>query len=209
MLNIYHIGTAENVLGYGKRIVVWLTGCPFNCFNCIEDKLRYSESGKPVIISEIYKMIKDEIHNTDGITFSGGEPLLQAKGVLQFLELLPSAVDKMLFTGYEPAEMDEIQTECFKRFDLAVTGRFINEKRGNFQWRGSSNKRFYSPTCKYSVEYLEELYKKESAGLEITISDGKLLFYGIPTDRDEIEIIINKLYDNDIKKNEIIEDYRL
>jgi anaerobic ribonucleoside-triphosphate reductase activating protein len=203
-LSVYHIGTAENVLGFGKRIIIWFAGCPFNCFNCIEDKLRDINSGKLMPVSQVYELIKPLIETHHGITFSGGEPLFQPEGLIELLTLLPTGTDKMLFTGYEPEELNEVQKKCYSHFDLAVTGRFENDKRGSFLWRGSLNKKFYSPTGKYSKEYLKVLYNKESAGLEITVTDGNLLFYGIPTQNDEIDKVMNKLKKEDIILSEVI-----
>jgi hypothetical protein len=101
----------------------------------------------------------------------------------------------MLFTGYIYKELNQIQKECYEFFDLVVEGRFDDSKKGSFLWRGSSNQIFTSPSNKYSDKILDSLYNKESAGLDIKLLEKNMFFYGIPTNKDEIELIKTKIID--------------
>jgi len=168
-----------------------MSGCPFECKGCIVKELQNPENGKTY--EDFYKEIESYLTKVDGITLSGGEPLFQAKQLLKFLKKLPKNLDKMLFTGYYKNELNDIQRECFDMFDLVVEGRFEEDKKGNFLYRGSSNQIFSSPTKKYSDEFLNVLYTMPSAGLEIEVNDKEIVFYGIPTKNDEIEIIKKEL----------------
>jgi anaerobic ribonucleoside-triphosphate reductase activating protein len=179
----------ENILGFGKRLVVWVSGCPFRCEGCIVPNLQNENTGKEY--KDFYKEIEPFLDKVDGITFSGGEPLFWAKELLELLERLKD-IDKMLFTGYYYDELNEIQRECFNKFDLVVEGRFEKEKMGNFLWRGSSNQIFSSPTGKYDA-ILDKLYKAKSAGIEVVVKENECIFYGIPTKTNEIEQIKKEL----------------
>ncbi len=139
-------------------------------------------------------IIERYIDDIEGITFSGGEPLYQAKELLKIVKKYPE-LDKMLFTGYYYHELNPIQKELYNMFDLVVEGRYEYQKRGNLLWRGSSNQIFSSPTQKYS-SILETLYAKKSAGLEVVVKRDEILFYGISTDQNEIEKIVKQIGEN-------------
>jgi len=67
------------VLGAGKRITIWVQGCNKHCKNCMSQEFNSFDKGylyqKNYLINYLNKIIKSE--NIDGITFTGGEPLLQ------------------------------------------------------------------------------------------------------------------------------------
>ena len=161
-----------------------MSGCPFRCEGCIVEHLQNPKIGREY--ENFYKEIEPFLEKVDGITFSGGEPLFQAKELLSFLNKLPKNLDKMLFTGFYKDELDEVQLKCFNKFDLVVEGRFEREKQGNFLYRGSSNQIFSSPSGKYKA-ILEKLYTLPSAGIEVVVKDNEFVFYGIPTNNNEID----------------------
>jgi len=169
-----------------------MSGCPFRCEGCIVENLQNPNIGKKY--ENFYEEIEDYLSKIDGITFSGGEPLFQAKELLELMNKLPSNLDKMVFTGFYKNELDQIQLKCYNQFDLVVEGRFEIEKRGNFFYRGSSNQIFSSPTKKYE-HILDKLYTLPSAGIEVVIKDNELIFYGIPTKNNEINKI-KKILEN-------------
>lgn len=174
-------------MGFGKRVAVWMSGCPFSCKGCIVENLQNKESGKEY--KNFYSKIEPLLNQIDGITFSGGEPLYQPKELLALLKKLPKELDKMLFTGYKKEELSPIQLECYNMFDLVVEDRFDISKMGNFLWRGSSNQKISSPTKKYDKKTIKSIHKAKSAGIEIKVIDNELIFYGIPTKNNEIEKI--------------------
>jgi len=131
--------------------------------------------------------MKPHLNQIDGITFSGGEPLYQAMELLELLDKIPHT-DKMLFTGYYKDELNDIQLKCFNEFDLVVEGRFEEDKMGDFLWRGSSNQIISSPSNKY-LDKLDFFTNAKSAGLEIKVIDKEIIYYGIPTNNNEIEKI--------------------
>jgi anaerobic ribonucleoside-triphosphate reductase activating protein len=190
-LNIGHIGLAENVLGSGKRLVIWVAGCPFRCPGCIQPDYLPKNSGKDFSISQLTKTVHHYMQQIDGITVSGGEPLWQVAALSNFLESLPSSLDKMVFTGYRIDELDESQLNCISKFDLVVDGRFEKKNRGNYLWRGSANQKFYSPTGKYISDQLQVFYNTTTAGLEIIVNDNSMYFYGIPTASELDDICTN------------------
>jgi len=197
-LNIYHYGIAKDVLGFGNRLVIWVAGCPFTCHGCIEEKLQPDVLGRKTKITDVRDKINNGLNKISGITFSGGEPLWQSRQLIELFEILPREIDKMLFTGYIKSELNEVQIRCYDYFDLVVDGRYVENKTGNFLWRGSSNQRFYSPTKKYS-NILDELHASKSVGLDIHVKRNEMYFYGIPTSNDEIGFINNSLTNSGLR----------
>lgn len=187
-------------MGFGNRLVIWLSGCPFSCKGCIEEPLQSGKLGKDIQINVINDIIINNLSTIDGITFSGGEPLAQSVELLELLEFLPKKLDKMLFTGYKFEELSSIEKETYEKFDLVVDGRFEINKVGNFLWRGSSNQRFTSPTLKYKP-IIKDLELAPSLGLTVKVIDENLYFYGIPTKKDEISILKQKLEKNILMEN--------
>lgn len=172
-----------------------MSGCPFRCKGCIEEPLQQGDLGKDIEVGFLSNIIINNLSVIDGITFSGGEPLAQYKDLILLLELLPKELDKMLFTGYKFEELNDSQKKAYEKFDLVVDGRFDIDKIGNFLWRGSSNQKLSSPSLKYE-SVLKDLESSKSLGLSIKIADDDLYFYGIPTKKDEISILKEKLVKN-------------
>lgn len=198
-LNIFHIAKVKEKLGFGNRLVIWMSGCPFKCVGCIEERLRDGKIGCAMSVEDIFELITPHLKTIDGITFSGGEPLFQPEALKSLLQLIPDELNKMLFSGYNVSELSNIQKECFSLFDLAIMGRFNFYERGNYLWRGSKNKVILSPKATYSFNDLDKLYSSPSAGIEVYLSSDTVYFYGIPTESDEISKIMNSLVKNDIE----------
>lgn len=80
------LGTVD---GPGVRAVVFAAGCPLRCGYCHNPET-WAERGRPVTEEELFKKItrlKPYIKD-GGVTFSGGEPLLQAEFFASLAEKL-------------------------------------------------------------------------------------------------------------------------
>ncbi len=168
------------MLGPGLRMAFWLSGCNFRCAGCIDPAQWDQKAGKPVKVSELLEACSEMVSGVAGVTFSGGEPLLQAKGLLSFLECLPQRTDRMLFTGFRHDEMSNLQREVWGKMDISVEGRFVQEEAGDFLWRGSANKVICSPTGKYDGPTIERWMHSPSAGISVSLSGERVYFYGVP-----------------------------
>lgn len=95
---------------------------------------------------EIKKQIL-ELHGQDGITFSGGEPLLQAEACLDIANFCKDhGLNIWCFTGFTFEELlqskDENVIAFLNTLDVLVDGRFIEEQKDlNLKFRGSKNQR--------------------------------------------------------------------
>lgn len=76
--------------GEGLRYAVFLSGCPLRCAYCHNPDTWY-QTGKETKPAELVKKMaryKPYFRNDGGITFSGGEPLLQAEFIKETVPLL-------------------------------------------------------------------------------------------------------------------------
>ena len=77
--------------GPGLRLVVFLQGCPFRCLYCANPDTISSDGGKQTDTEEIVKMAvsqKPFFGRRGGVTFSGGEPTVQAKDLSPLFDRL-------------------------------------------------------------------------------------------------------------------------
>ena len=189
-LNIGHIGIAKDVLGYGRRLVIWVAGCPFRCRGCIAPEFLEKNSGTDIDINNISLLIKSYSKKINGITISGGEPLWQSESLIELFKIIPNSLDIMIYTGFQVNEINSIQKKCISYADLLVDGRFEIDKKGDFLWKGSSNQNISSPTGKYNKHDLKNISSSKSKGLEVKVVKNNLYFYGVPPG-NEINKIIN------------------
>lgn len=86
MLRVHSYESMGTFDGPGLRLVVFLQGCNFRCRYCANpDTLDLKGESKETSLDEIVKMAlsqKPFFGKKGGVTFSGGEPTLQAKELL-------------------------------------------------------------------------------------------------------------------------------
>ena len=135
--------------GPGLRMVIWAQGCIHNCYKCHNPQTHKLDGG--IIVNTDYiinEMKKLKLHK--GITLSGGEPFLQAKGLsIIAQEAQTNNLDVWCYTGFlfeelmsesNPNYMDNMK--LLKYIDVLVDGKFIyNKKKIGLKFRGSYNQR--------------------------------------------------------------------
>lgn len=87
-MKIYHIETCGLQDGPGIRVVVFLQGCPLKCGYCHNADSWSSDGGVTYTVEALLRFIiryEPYINLGGGVTFSGGEPLLQAKALLELV----------------------------------------------------------------------------------------------------------------------------
>lgn len=90
-LRVHSYESFGAVDGPGIRLVVFLQGCPLRCIFCHNPDTWSTERGTETPIEEIVhkaKRMRPYFGDDGGVTFSGGEPLLQAKALLEAVEAL-------------------------------------------------------------------------------------------------------------------------
>ena len=101
--------------GDGVRTVIFLQDCPLSCVWCCNPETRFGDGYKEVNPEQLYELIsRDQIYfdaTGGGITFSGGEPLLQSDFIVEFLNtydtygrLFNCNIETSLFASFETVE---------------------------------------------------------------------------------------------------------
>lgn len=94
MLRIHSFESMGTFDGPGLRLVVFLQGCNFRCLYCANPDTIDINGGREVSEEEILRMALREkpfFGRKGGVTFSGGEPLLQAPVLIETVRALHEA----------------------------------------------------------------------------------------------------------------------
>ena len=132
--------------GPGLRMTLFTQGCQFRCEGCHNESTWPLDGGKEYELQEIQKRWRKN-PLLSGITFSGGEPTLQAEQVLKLAKMAKKdGLDVMLYTGNSYFEMSERSEKAvaglLDTVDYLIDGRFILKERSlDLKFRGSKNQR--------------------------------------------------------------------
>ena len=91
MIRVHSYESMGTYDGPGLRLVVFLQGCPFRCLYCANPDTIAFEGGKETETEDIVRMAVNQkpfFGRRGGVTFSGGEPTSQAKGLLPLVRRL-------------------------------------------------------------------------------------------------------------------------
>lgn len=82
--------------GNGITTLVALAGCPLRCKYCINNRILCNGKVKEITEKELLSDILIDycyfVATGGGITFGGGEPLLQSEAILNFINILPDNI---------------------------------------------------------------------------------------------------------------------
>ena len=149
-MRLFGITPESFVDGPGLRFVIFAQGCPHQCQHCHNPESWDSNAGKEFSVRQLVRFIKQQKKNKQnkrGITFSGGEPFLQAAELVQVaLEVRQMGWDVVTYTGFTYEELTEDSDDAIKALlsasDILIDGKYIHELRDiGLQFRGSSNQR--------------------------------------------------------------------
>ncbi|HEY9704419.1 MAG TPA: 4Fe-4S single cluster domain-containing protein [Allocoleopsis sp.] len=119
----------SEVNGPGVRAVVWVQGCKRECPGCFNTQSWPLEINQLISIDELVIKILGNPNN-QGVTFSGGEPFLQAQSLAQLAANLKSCgLNVMSFTGYTLKELQSEQAppkaqELLSQLDILIDGPY-------------------------------------------------------------------------------------
>lgn len=186
-LNLAGWVECTEVEGPGKRFVLWVQGCLLRCTGCCNPHMFELAPKNIVDTDEVLKWIlyaKDR-HNIEGVSFLGGEPMLQAKGLSQVaMGCRERGLSVIAFTGYTLEHLKKNHLagvpELLANIDVLVDGAFIStEPETRRNWVGSTNQRFHYFTDRYSPGI--ELDPRYPHGFEVRLlTDGTLRTNGWP-----------------------------
>lgn len=183
VLSVARIADHSAVLGPGTRTVIWTQGCPLRCRGCIAAETHPFDGGEPVAVSTLAERVLS--NDVDGVTFSGGEPFVQARALVRMVDRLRARDPEfsvMSYTGFRLEYLQrrgsQDQLDLLARCDVLVDGPYVARWHASLLWRASTNQRLISLTGKHP---LPDAANDRSAGLELELeSDGSFALTGVP-----------------------------
>ena len=128
--------------GDGIRFAIFMQGCLRNCAGCHNPETHALDGGRLIDTAEIISAVKKN-PLLDGITLTGGEPLLQLDAANELARAAKSiGLSVWLYTGYTFEEIPSNAATLLESVDVIIDGAFIESQRDlDLQFRGSSNQR--------------------------------------------------------------------
>lgn len=183
LLNLAEICPASRTLGPGQRFIIWVQGCCFNCRDCISPEWIVQQQANLVEPKTLAKTILS-VPGTEGLTISGGEPMLQAAALSELLTDLREKQDLSIicFTGFTLKQLLAKSDPAIHRFlqmiDVLIDGQYLAELNDDRGWRGSANQVVHFLTSRHLPE--ADLFSGRSRHVEIHLRNDSALMVGIP-----------------------------
>ena len=173
--------------GPGRRAALWVQGCNKRCRGCCNPAYLQLVERELVSASSILEWLENahHAHDLEGVTFLGGEPMLQAQGLTVVAKGAQSlGLSVIVFSGYTKNELDVMHlpgVEKLLRYtDVLIDGPYeINLPEKNRRWVGSTNQKFHYLTDYYDARI--ESDGKVDRMLEVRLRiDGSVFVNGWP-----------------------------
>jgi len=186
MLNLAEVAFDVRTLGPGRRVAVWTQGCPFDCPGCISPEWIPLRANKLVEPERLAAMIL-EANDHDGVTFSGGDPMVQARGLVELWDALAAARPNwtlIVFSGYRRSEIlstgTEAQRTLLDRTDAFIDGRYVASRNDGIGLRGSSNQEiWFNAGSRFSAAE-RDVMLGAARNVEVRVEEDRIFTVGIP-----------------------------
>lgn len=193
MLNVADWVDCTEVEGPGRRFALWVQGCNILCERCCNQDMLPFSPRRICAPNHVSRAIDDaaKVHHIEGVTFLGGEPFLQARGlsiVANHAHELGLSV--MVFSGFTLKQIQKQKlpgsVELLSHTDVLVDGPFVQSRPDPIRnWVGSTNQKFHFLTDRYSADIAH--HHAYQRGLEVRLRlDGAMHVNGHPSAIDRI-----------------------
>lgn len=178
-MNIARILYPVETLGPGKRVAIWVCGCPIRCEGCANPELWEFDENKNIKISVLLDLIEKIVSENpvDGFTITGGEPFYQSEDLLALLAALSKwSEDILVFTGYYYEQI--AKEESLDHIAVLVDGPYIKERNRGLTLRGSDNQTVRILDRRYEETYNNYL-KVEKSRIQNFLEGTSVISVGI------------------------------
>ena len=139
--------------GPGLRSVLWVQGCSLRCDGCFNADFQPFAGGYESTVDEVIDLLLAQ-PDTEGVSFSGGEPFAQAAALAEVAEAVRAAgKGVMIFTGYEAATLRASRNPGMQRLlaaaDLLAAGPYRRDQPQRHPLLASSNQELLYLTERY------------------------------------------------------------
>jgi anaerobic ribonucleoside-triphosphate reductase activating protein len=174
--------------GPGRRFALWVQGCSLRCttqciaWQALDDRPRHLLTARTVL-DVLAERARREVDTVEGVTFLGGEPTDQARGLAAVARGVRSwGWSVMTYTGHTYEHLaeagDAAVRDLLKQTDILVDGPYLeSEAAPLLRWRGSRNQRILFLSERYRPEAIAALPVVK--GVDVTLTaDGRLVVSG-------------------------------
>ncbi|WP_053228106.1 4Fe-4S single cluster domain-containing protein [Spirochaeta cellobiosiphila] len=146
MINLHSFIEVSEVNGPGKRSVFWVQGCHFNCPGCRNQAAIKFENHQLINSEEAFLLIP--IKDVEGVTFSGGEPFLQAEALIPLATLIKEAgLNLLIYSGYTREHLESsinpYHQQLLSLTDILIDGLYRQHIPSRHPWAGSGNQKVH------------------------------------------------------------------
>lgn len=144
-LRVVDIVEGTAVDGPGLRTSIYFAGCAHKCPECHNSSTWPFDSGRVWDVEEVLNVVK---YNDFNVTFSGGDPMYQAKAILPLAKAIKTlGYTIWCYSGFTFEQLlqtsaPEGAAELLQYIDVLVDGPFVAALRDtDLRFRGSANQR--------------------------------------------------------------------
>ncbi|MFJ2131355.1 4Fe-4S single cluster domain-containing protein [Streptomyces sp. NPDC087228] len=195
-LRVSDVLAPVTTLGPGRRLGVWVQGCPLACAGCMSRHTWDPRGGRDVGVERLAALWRHGLADGyDGLTVSGGEPLEQPQALAALLDAVDRVrheagrtdADVLVYTGWEDAEIaaSPRAAAALALADAVITGRYRAGEPTRLVWRGSANQRLIPRTPLGHRRYGPHLRRlTDRPELQIRVTDTAVHIIGVPRTGD-------------------------
>jgi anaerobic ribonucleoside-triphosphate reductase activating protein len=184
MINVANILKKSKTNGHGTRFVIWVQGCNRNCAGCFNQEYRVHINKSLMSVGTLFEMIKST-PDISGVTFSGGEPFLQAKELAVLARMVQEiGLTVLVFTGNSEEELlnspSSSTHELLNYSDMVIAGEYNPRYPSKIPMIGSGNQVVMNLTGKIPNPENDDIPR-----IEIVFGDdGIVNLSGFPTEQE-------------------------
>lgn len=150
-----------NIDGNGIRTLIALSGCPLECKYCINEKIiksnRYKIYTKESLLNEIMQDYCYFVSTNGGVTFGGGEPLLQVKQIIEFSKIIIPGISINIETSLNIN---------FEKYNITILDIVENVSKLYIDIKDINSKTYHKYTGTNNINLIKNLKDISKAGLQ-------------------------------------------
>lgn len=155
LINLADFAVASNVLGPGRRAIIWVQGCPRRCPGCITPHMQWFNIDREWVTPASLAQRVLSCLPLEGVTFVGGEPFSHALQLSELVKRIRQSVNLSVvtYTGHQYARIQALRKPEWEALlnvtDLLIDGEYIEEQACDLIWRGSANQQLHFLSARY------------------------------------------------------------
>lgn len=183
------------VLGWGRRIGIWLQGCTIHCPQCVARDTWVNDPKREIEIAELVAWCGEvAVDGLEGITISGGEPFEQPEALEHLLAMLRGwtdtmahPVDYLCYSGMPIRTLRDRHGGILSWLDVIIPEPFAHTLPTR-ALRGSSNQPIIPLTGLGRRRYAQvgDCHDAEHKRFQVAVDNQSIWFIGIP-ERDDMD----------------------